>query len=88
MAEDVAQSVDVVLLLVVPGTCWCWYFLSRYVLPLSRRVNERRVNRGPKGHDAGHTSLYENNKVNNTVGFLLHSVRFFWFLRCELYSEE
>jgi omega-6 fatty acid desaturase (delta-12 desaturase) len=25
------------------------------------------------GHDAGHTSLFENNKINNTVGFLLHA---------------
>ncbi|KAH9476003.1 Delta(12) fatty acid desaturase [Psilocybe cubensis] len=25
------------------------------------------------GHDAGHTSLFESNKINNTVGFLLHS---------------
>jgi len=25
------------------------------------------------GHDAGHTSLFDNNKVNNTIGYLLHS---------------
>ena len=37
VAEDVAQSFNVVRLLVVPGTRWCWYFLSRYVFPSSRR---------------------------------------------------
>ncbi|KAF9537044.1 hypothetical protein CPC08DRAFT_731456 [Agrocybe pediades] len=26
------------------------------------------------GHDAGHTSLYKSKKINNTVGFILHSV--------------
>ncbi|KAF9475735.1 hypothetical protein BDN70DRAFT_221382 [Pholiota conissans] len=25
------------------------------------------------GHDAGHTSMFENNAINNTVGFLLHT---------------
>lgn len=26
------------------------------------------------GHDAGHSTLYESNKINNTLGFILHSV--------------
>ena len=30
---------------------------------------------GLAAHDAGHYSLFEDNRVNNTVGFILHTVR-------------
>ena len=32
------------------------------------------------GHDAGHGTLFEDNRINNVVGFILHTVR----LMCEL----
>ena len=51
---------------------------SSFILEVRKRT---KVNGKFEGHDAGHTSLYENNKVNNAVGFFLHSVRSFYFLR-------
>lgn len=52
------------LKIVVKSTLWCLYWIFQSLVGAGIFC---------LGHDAGHSSLFESNMINNTIGFLCHS---------------
>lgn len=73
------------LKIVVKSTLWCLYWIFQSLVGagifclgacfMTDVVPRRALTRAyTAGHDAGHSSLFESNMINNTIGFLCHSV--------------